>query len=102
MNVLTQPSNEGSFDFAFIDADKENYVNYHERLIKLVKIGGLLLYDNTLWGGRVCWPEDKVPPQSKSGRNAIIQFNKKITDDSRVDFALASVGDGLNICRRIA
>nr|ACU19602.1 unknown [Glycine max] len=100
--LLEDPTNEGSFDFAFIDADKENYVNYHERLIKLVKIGGLLVYDNTLWGGRVCWPEDKVPPHARSGRDAAIEFNKTITNDSRVEFALTSVGDGLNICRRVA
>lgn len=100
--LLEDPANEGSFDFAFIDADKESYVNYHERLIKLVKIGGLLVYDNTLWGGRVSWPEDKVPPHARPGRDAAIEFNKKITKDSRVEFALTSVGDGLNICRRIA
>ncbi|CAJ1951584.1 unnamed protein product [Sphenostylis stenocarpa] len=100
--LLEDPANEGSFDFAFIDADKENYVNYHERLIKLIKIGGLLVYDNTLWGGRVSWPEEKVPPHTRSGRNAAIEFNKTITNDSRVEFALTSVGDGLNICRRVA
>jgi len=102
LNVWVQPANEGSFDFAFIDADKENYVNYHERLIKLIKIGGLLVYDNTLWGGRVCWPEEKVPAHTRSGRNAAIEFNKTITNDSRVEFSLTSVGDGLNICRRVA
>ncbi|GAU48186.1 hypothetical protein TSUD_141750 [Trifolium subterraneum] len=99
--LLEDPSNEGTFDFAFIDADKENYVNYHDRLIKLVKVGGLLIYDNTLWGGRVAWAEDKIPPHSKSGTTAAIEFNKKIRDDSRVEFSLTSIGDGLSICRRI-
>ncbi|PNX85030.1 putative caffeoyl-CoA o-methyltransferase, partial [Trifolium pratense] len=99
--LLEDPSNEGTFDFAFIDADKENYVNYHDRLIKLVKVGGLLIYDNTLWGGRVVWPEDKIPPHSKSGTTAAIEFNKKIRDDSRVEFSLTSIGDGLSICRRV-
>jgi len=99
--LLEDPSNEGSFDFAYIDADKDNYVNYHERLIKLVKVGGLLVYDNTLWGGRVVWPEEKVPEFFKVGTTAVIQFNKTITDDSRVEFSLASVGDGLSICRRV-
>ncbi|AES77089.1 putative flavone 3'-O-methyltransferase [Medicago truncatula] len=100
--LLEDPTNEGTFDFAFIDADKENYLNYHERLIKLVKVGGLLIYDNILWGGRVAWPEEKVPMHSRPQRIAAIEFNKKITDDSRVEFALTSVGDGLSICRRIA
>ncbi|CAI8594640.1 unnamed protein product [Vicia faba] len=99
--LLEDPSNEGSFDYAYVDADKDNYVNYHERLIKLVKVGGLLIYDNTLWGGRVAWAEEKVPPHAKVGRTAAIEFNKTIRDDSRADFSLNSVGDGLTICRRI-
>ncbi|XP_057447293.1 probable caffeoyl-CoA O-methyltransferase At4g26220 [Lotus japonicus] len=100
--LLEDAANEGTFDFAYIDADKENYVNYHERLIKLVKVGGLLIYDNTLWGGCVAWPDEKVPPHSMPMRNAAIEFNKTITKDSRVEFALTSVGDGLSICRRVA
>ncbi|CAK8533885.1 unnamed protein product [Lathyrus sativus] len=99
--LLEDASNEGSFEYAYIDADKDNYVNYHERLIKLVKVGGLLIYDNTLWGGRVAWAEEKVPAYAKEGTTAAIEFNKTIRDDSRVDFSLTSVGDGLNICRRI-
>ena len=100
--VLVQPANEGTFDFAFVDADKDNYENYHERLIKLVKVGGLLVYDNTLWGGRVAWPEEDVPVYSRPGRQAAIDFNNAVTKDSRVEIALTSVGDGLTICRRIA
>ncbi|XP_061352648.1 probable caffeoyl-CoA O-methyltransferase At4g26220 [Gastrolobium bilobum] len=100
--LLEDPANLGTYEFAFIDADKENYVNYHERIIKLVKVGGLLIYDNVLWGGRVAWPEEEVPPHSRSGTQAVIEFNKRITEDSRVEFALTSVGDGLSICRRIA
>ncbi|KAL7241256.1 hypothetical protein ACSBR2_006807 [Camellia fascicularis] len=52
-NLLTNEKQEGSFDFAFVDADKENYMNYHELLLKLAKIGGIIAYDNTLWNGRV-------------------------------------------------
>jgi caffeoyl-CoA O-methyltransferase len=59
-SVLVQPANEGAFDFAFVDADKNNYLNYHERLIKLVKSGGIVAYDNTLWGGNVALPEMAV------------------------------------------
>ncbi|XP_061352652.1 probable caffeoyl-CoA O-methyltransferase At4g26220 [Gastrolobium bilobum] len=100
--LLEDPANEGTYEFAYIDADKENYVNYHERLIKLVKVGGLLVYDNVLWGGRVAWPEEEVPLHARSATQAIIEFNKRITQDSRVEFAFTSVGDGLSICRRIA
>ncbi|KAL4390764.1 hypothetical protein AHAS_Ahas03G0177700 [Arachis hypogaea] len=55
--------NEGSFDFAFVDADKSNYWNYHERLLKLIRIGGMIIYDNTLWGGTVAWKEEDVPAE---------------------------------------
>ncbi|CAI9785082.1 unnamed protein product [Fraxinus pennsylvanica] len=55
---------EGSFDFAFVDADKENYINYHEELLKLVKIGGVIAYDNTLWAGTVALSEDEVDKET--------------------------------------
>jgi caffeoyl-CoA O-methyltransferase len=52
----------GSSNFIFVDADKNNYLNYHKRLIKLVKVGGLIAYDNTLWGGaNVASPNDELP-----------------------------------------
>jgi len=56
-----QPKNEGNFDFGFADAEKGNYWNYHERMIKLVKVGGMVIYDNTLWGEYVALPEEVVP-----------------------------------------
>ncbi|GFZ21148.1 S-adenosyl-L-methionine-dependent methyltransferases superfamily protein [Actinidia rufa] len=52
-NLLTNEKQQGAFDFAFVDADKGNNINYHEAILKLVKIGGVIAYDNTLWGGRV-------------------------------------------------
>ena len=100
--VLVQPANLGTFDFAFVDADKWNYVNYHERLIKLVKVGGLLVYDDTLLGGFNAWPEEDVPTAGRPYRQAAIELNNAVTKDSRVEIALTSVGDGLTICRRIA
>ncbi|TYH65923.1 hypothetical protein ES332_D06G089000v1 [Gossypium tomentosum] len=54
--LLEDPGNENGFDFAFIDADKINYWKYHERLMKLVKVGGIVVYDNTLWAGSVAMP----------------------------------------------
>ncbi|KAK6941415.1 Class I-like SAM-dependent O-methyltransferase [Dillenia turbinata] len=59
--VLGKLLEDGVSTFAFVDADKDNYKNYHERLIKLVKVGGILMYDNTLWGGTVAWPEEEIP-----------------------------------------
>ncbi|XWS26728.1 hypothetical protein CRYUN_Cryun26dG0055300 [Craigia yunnanensis] len=93
--------NEGSFDFAFVDADKDNYLNYHERLLKLVKVGGLIIFDNTLWGGTVARPEEAVSEDRRDSRRSIIEFNKSISTDHRVEISLAPLGDGMTICRRI-
>ncbi|GAV91075.1 Methyltransf_3 domain-containing protein [Cephalotus follicularis] len=99
--LLEDPKNEGSFEFAFVDADKGNYQNYHERLMKLVKVGGVVIYDNTLWGGTVAWPEEKVPEAKRKWRLSTLAFNKSIAVDPRVDSSLAPFGDGITICRRI-
>ncbi|KAG2410934.1 caffeoyl-CoA O-methyltransferase [Vigna angularis] len=98
--LLEDDSNKDSFDFAFVDADKDNYWNYHERLLKLVKIGGLIIYDNTLWGGTVAWPEEDVPIPKRKYRQAVVAFNKAIADDSRVEISVVSIGDGFTICWR--
>ncbi|KAG4189778.1 hypothetical protein ERO13_A08G244800v2 [Gossypium hirsutum] len=99
--LLQNKDNEGSFDFAFVDADKENYLNYHERLLKLVKVGGLIIFDNTLWGGTVAQPEEAVSEDRKESRRSIIEFNNSVSIDQRIEIALAPSGDGLTICRRI-
>lgn len=96
-----QGANEGSFDFAFIDADKKNYWNYHERLIKLVKIGGIIAYDNTLWGGTVALPEKAVSEAKREWRQLSLAFNKAISKDSRLQIAFLSIRDGLIICMRL-
>ena len=62
--IWLQPKSESSFDFAYVDADKDNYMNYHERLMKLVKVGGLIVYDNTLWQGTVANSEPSLPDTS--------------------------------------
>ena len=98
---LLQKENEGAFDFAFVDADKGNYLNYHERLMKLVRIGGLLVYDNTLWGGSVAMPEESVPVTKKQWRKSTIEFNKSLATDHRVDISHVPSGDGVLICRRL-
>lgn len=97
---MVQPSNDGNFDFAFVDADKHNYWNYHEKLIKLIKIGGLVIYDNTLWGGTVALPEEAVLGHKKKIRQDALAFNEAIASDTRVEICVASIGDGFTICRR--
>ncbi|WJX92272.1 caffeoyl-CoA O-methyltransferase [Trifolium repens] len=98
--LLEDPSNDGNFDFAYVDADKENYWNYHERLIKLIKIGGLIIYDNTLWGGTVALPEELIPSRLRKIRQGALAFNKAISSDSRIEISLVSIGDGFTICKR--
>ena len=80
------------FDFAFIDADKANYQNYYERCLTLVRRGGLIAIDNTLWYGRVIDRRD----QSADTR-AIRAFNRRLRRDRRVDIALVPIGDGLTL-----
>ena len=96
-----QHENEGSFDFAFVDADKVNYWSYHERLMKLLKVGGIVVYDNTLWAGTVAMPDELVPEFWKPGRQFTIEFNKLLAADPRVQISHASIGDGITICKRL-
>ncbi len=79
----------GQFDMAFIDADKENYSNYYEAILPLIRSGGLIAVDNVLWSGRVLDPVDKSD-------KAIHQFNEKVIEDERVESVLLTVRDGLN------
>ncbi|KAL2519706.1 putative caffeoyl-CoA O-methyltransferase [Abeliophyllum distichum] len=96
---------EGSFDFAFVDADKENYINYHEELLKLVKVGGVVAYDNTLWAGTVALCEDEVDKETleRIGENRVHlkNLNTFLAADSRIELAHLSIGDGLTLCRRL-
>ena len=96
-----QHGNEGSFDFAFVDADKVNYWNYHERLLKLLKVDGLVVYDNTLRRGFVAIPEALVPEHRKKDIELTIEFNKFLAADPRIQISHASLGDGIIICRRL-
>ena len=79
----------GSFDMAFIDADKENYCSYYEAVLPLICSGGLIAIDNVLWSGRVLNPQD---PSDK----AIHQLNEMVVNDDRVESVLLTVRDGLN------
>jgi predicted O-methyltransferase YrrM len=84
--------NKNKFDFAFIDADKTNYSNYYERCLKLLRRGGLIAVDNTLWGGSVI----DARKQSADTR-AIRAFNRKLHRDRRVDISMVPIGDGLTL-----
>jgi caffeoyl-CoA O-methyltransferase len=83
---------KGPFDFAFIDADKENYLKYYERCLKLLRRGGIIAIDNTLWHGSVVNPRDR----SVDAR-AIRAFNSKLKRDRRVEISLVPIGDGLTL-----
>lgn len=83
----------GSFDFAFIDADKPNYPGYYERCLGLLRTGGLIAVDNTLWSGRVADPGQRDPDTE-----ALRGFNRMVSADQRVAVSLVPIGDGLTLC----
>ncbi len=84
----------GSFDFAFIDADKESYDDYYEASLELVRQGGLIAIDNVLWNGAVA--DEK---QQDADTNALRALNRKLHDDQRVDISMLPIGDGLTLAR---
>nr|QTZ19601.1 putative caffeoyl- O-methyltransferase At4g26220 [Bixa orellana] len=96
-----QPANEGSFDFAFVDADKVNLEKYHERLLKLVRVGGLIVHDNTLWGGTLVKDKASMSDTRKKYWQTAIDFNKFIAADTSVEISQVPIGDGMTICRRL-
>ncbi|KAK4839506.1 hypothetical protein QYF36_022442 [Acer negundo] len=98
---LAKKEKEGSFDYAYVDADKVNYCNYHERLMKLIKVGGVVVYDNTLWGGSVAMPEEEAPENLKPARKPIMEFIKLLAADNRVQLSHVPLGDGITICRHL-
>jgi caffeoyl-CoA O-methyltransferase len=86
----------GSFDFAFIDADKTNYANYYDRALQLIRPGGLIAVDNVLWDGK---PID--PAAADADTEAIRAFNRKVHGDSRVAISLVPLGDGLTLACKL-
>jgi predicted O-methyltransferase YrrM len=84
----------GRYDFAFIDADKTGYLEYYECLLKLLRPGGLILVDNTLWSGEVA-----NPGNLEADTVALREFNDFLHRDRRIDLALLPVGDGLTLAR---
>jgi O-methyltransferase len=86
-----------SIDFAFIDADKANYVSYYEAAVRLVKPGGMIVIDNTLFFGRVINPDLRDPETE-----AIRELNSLLRDDDRVEISLLTMADGITLARKKA
>lgn len=95
LDNLIKQNHSDSFDFIFIDADKQNYLNYYERTLILLRPGGLMLVDNVLWSGRVAdtHAHDKQTL-------AIREFNQAIYQDKRISMCLIPIGDGLTLIRK--
>ena len=96
LDELIAEGKAGSFDFAFIDADKENYDAYYERTLVLLRPGGLVAIDNVLWGGAVADPLNR-----KESTEAIRRLNRKLAADRRVAISMVPIGDGLTLARKL-
>jgi predicted O-methyltransferase YrrM len=92
LDKLLANGEAGSFDFVFIDADKENYANYYERSLELVRHGGLIVIDNVLWSGRVADPNEQ-----DMDTVAIRRFNTKLHFDERIALSMLPLADGLTL-----
>ena len=92
LNGLLEEGAAGTYDFAFIDADKSNYDNYYELALKLVRPGGLIAIDNTLWYGRVADPKEQ-----DADTVALRNLNAKLHKDERIAVSLIPIGDGLTL-----
>jgi predicted O-methyltransferase YrrM len=96
MDRMIASGEAGTFDFAFIDADKTNYANYYERALVLVRRGGVIAVDNVLWHGNVIDESDH-----SADTEAIRAFNRKVLDDARVTMSLVTLGDGLTVACKL-
>ena len=94
LDTLIADGEAGNFDLAFIDADKTNYLRYYERCLNLVRPGGLIMFDNTLWDGRVADPEVE-----DEDTVALRELNETLHGDQRIDLSLVPIGDGLTFAR---
>ncbi|MBM3584071.1 MAG: SAM-dependent methyltransferase [Alphaproteobacteria bacterium] len=95
LDGLIKAKGAGTFDFAFIDADKANYDAYYERCLKLVRKGGLIAIDNVLWDGAVI-----DPAKRDADTRAIRALNRKLHKDKRVDVSMVPISDGLTLARK--
>ncbi len=95
LDTLVAEGAENSYDLAFVDADKVNYGAYYERLLRLVRPGGVIMFDNVLWDGKVADPaaddEDTV---------ALRELNERLAHDNRISIAMLPLADGLTLARK--
>jgi caffeoyl-CoA O-methyltransferase len=96
LKALISDGHENTFDFAYIDADKENYMEYYQLTHQLLKKGGVMVFDNMLWGGRVINLND-----NDKSTIAIRNLNKYILNDNTIEASLLPIGDGINIIRKL-
>ena len=94
LETLANLSAEAPFDMVFLDADKENYLNYYEKVLPMLGAGALILADNVLWSGRVLEPRE-------ASDQALVQFNKHVRADPRVECVMLSLRDGVSLIRKI-
>lgn len=92
LDALIADGASGTFDFAFIDADKENYAAYYERSLALLRPGGVIAVDNVLWSGSVADPSNREPDTE-----AIRDFNRKLHHDDRIELSMVPIADGLTL-----
>ena len=93
--MLDADDQRHTYDFVFIDADKTNYDNYYERCLQLVRTGGVIAFDNTLWDGKVA---DKSVQDADTA--ALRELNAKLYADERIELSMLPLADGLTLCRK--
>jgi len=93
--VAIIPTINETFDLVFIDADKENYLNYYELILPKMNKGGIILSDNVLWSGKVVEPLKEGDLSTK----ILLEYNKKLKEDKRVETVLLPIRDGLTVSR---
>lgn len=95
LTSLLQQGQRRTFDMAFIDADKSNYQHYYEACLQLLRPGGLIMFDNTLWGGSVA-----NPAKNDTDTCALRELNALLHKDKRIDISMLPIGDGLTLARK--
>lgn len=93
LDQLLLDGQEASYDFCFLDADKENYQQYYEKSLSLLRTGGLLMADNVLWSGRVAKSSD----DESAATRALRSFNEKLAADQRINLSMLPLADGLTL-----
>ena len=96
LDGLIAAGQSGTFDFAFLDADKQNYGKYFERALTLLRTGGLIAVDNVLWSGKIIDPTD-----THADTEAMRAFNRKLHLDERIALTMATIGDGLTLACKL-